>query len=71
MLDLGGRAHRHRNAGGVSVEEHARDAHQLPHQGDVEHLPLPRTHRKATVLAQTLVKVSFIDEEDVAMTANF
>ena len=60
MLDLGGRAHRHRNAGSVSVKEHARHARQLPHQGDVEHqLPLPGTHRKAPILAQALVKISF------------
>ena len=62
MLDLGGRAHRHRNAGSVSVEEHARHARQLPHQGDVEHqLPLPGAHRKASILAQTLVKNRFVD----------
>ncbi len=46
---VGGRSRRHRDPGGFPFEEHARNAGQLPHQGNVPGHSLPGT-RGATRL---------------------
>ncbi len=43
MPVVGRRSRGHRNAGGLAVEEHARDARELPRQGDVSEHSLSRT----------------------------